>query len=401
MTTPASSSPSASSSGQKHNIAVRVFDALTLRVADKQRLLLLKLDHIGDFFTALPAFRLLRGAFPGAEITLICLPGVVALAQGTGLFDRVAGFRAENDSAQIGAAPAVFAGDLEASFEDLLDGRYGIAIDFKHDANTRKWLDSVDAGLRAGFAAPTRKGLDIALPNMEWDVAPSALRACDLPVHAELRLSLLAHAVIDALVDAPIEKTAFGAAGKDLQDASYRALADEKRFKVGVSLGAGSELRQWDHDYWLKLLLKLTSDPGMLVVFLGGPGDKDATAALAAQLTPGRWMDLTAGHPLSAVPAYFGLLDAYIGCDTGQTHLAAIMGLPTVNIFAGASSVPVWRARGPRVKTIYAEAACAPCHLRFRKDCPNHHVCMKVILPEMVFTCFEQVIAPSRDKKPA
>jgi ADP-heptose:LPS heptosyltransferase len=128
------------------------------------------------------------------------------------------------------------------------------------------------------------------------------------------------------------------------------------------------------------------------VIFCGGPGDKSLTDLLMAHLPPGSFTDLTAAFPLAVVPAYMKLLDAYIGCDTGLTHLAAGLGLPTVNIFAGISNVSVWRARGPKVKTVYAAVACAPCHLRFKRECPNNNVCMTVIMPDMVYACFEQVM---------
>ena len=47
-----------------------------------------KLDHIGDFVTAMPAFQVLRNEFPLAAIDLLCAPWNVAMARATGLFRR-------------------------------------------------------------------------------------------------------------------------------------------------------------------------------------------------------------------------------------------------------------------------------------------------------------------------
>jgi ADP-heptose:LPS heptosyltransferase len=383
----------APASPPKHNIAIRVYDAPTSQARKGLRILLLKLDHIGDFLTAIEAFRVIRHAFAGAEITLICLPAVVAMAESTGLFDRVAGFNAIQESAQLGKVPSMHGDDQDATFATLLNGPYFLAADFKHDASTRVWLDHVDAEVRAGFVAPTRKGLDITLPNMEWDVSSITVAAKNLPVHAELRLTLLAHAICETLLEKALDADLFQQKQDLDRNPSYRALVDEKRMKIGLCLGAGSPLRQWRPEYWRELLQQLVQSHNALLVFFGGPGDKVETQALTAQLDPATFTDLTAAFPLASVPVYMNLLDSFIGCDTGLTHLAANLGIPTVNIFAGISNVSVWRARGPRVKTVYAETLCAPCHLRFAEDCPNGNICMAVIVPEIVYACFEQVIA--------
>ena len=376
----------------QHNISIRTFDAPTVPVQGGVTILLLKLDHIGDFITAIPAFQVLRRYFAGAEITLLCLPAVVHMAESTGLFDRVAGFAAERDSAQLGKVPGMHASDRQEDFRSLLDGRYFLAADFKHDPESRRWLDRVDAEVRAGFTAPTQKGLDIILPPMEWDVPTTTLGGGNLPVHAELRLTLLAHAIVESLQEKTLDADLFQLPEEATATAPYHMLDSETRMKIGIGLGAGSELRQWGAEYWVTLAQKLVQTNNAVLVFFGGKGDKPATADLIAQLPPGAALDLTAALPLAQLPAAMNLLDAYIGCDTGLTHLAGSLGIPTVNIFAGISNVSVWRTRGARVKTVYAETICAPCHLRFKKDCPNNNICMTAIVPEIVYACFEQVM---------
>ena len=83
------------------------------------------------------------------------------------------------------------------------------------------------------------------------------------------------------------------------------------------------------HGRWLNipfLAQKLVQTNNAVLVFFGGKGDKPATADLIAQLPPGAVLDLTAALPLAQLPAAMNLLDAYIGCDTGLTHLAAALG---------------------------------------------------------------------------
>jgi len=276
----------------------------------------------------------------------------------------------------------------------LLDEPYFLAADFKHDPFNRFGLDHVEAHYRAAFAAQTQKGLDIVIPTMEWEVPAAGVHSGkNLPLHAEVRLTLLAHAIVESLLSSPLDPDLFKASDDLDSLPSYQALKNDTRLRIGISTGAGSELRRWKSDYWAALLQKLATTHQALFVFFGGESDKADTALLTAFLPQGSYVDLTGVLALDLAPGYMNLCDAYIGCDTGLTHLAGNLGVPTVNIFAGISNVSVWRARGPKVKTVYAEVICAPCHLRFKKDCPNNNVCMGAIVPDIVYACFEQVLA--------
>ncbi|MDE1900252.1 MAG: glycosyltransferase family 9 protein [Alphaproteobacteria bacterium] len=380
-----------------HTISIHLFDGRDggagPDAAGLHKILILKLgERIGDFVTAIAAFRLLRVSFPAAEITLVCLPSIVPFAASTGLFNRVVGFAHVGDvMAQKGTTPDPTQPEHVEAFKALLHGPYWLAVDFRCDESTRHWLDYAETYLRAGFAGPTQCGLDIALPAMEWDVPVPDLKNKSLPLHSDIRLLLLTHAIIESVRAAPPDAALFATPRAAAGDPRYEALRAEKRMKIGVSVGAGSELRKWPTDYWAELLQKLVATRDAVIVFFGGPGDGEESRALAAGLPAGRGVDMTATVSLDHLPAYMRLMDGYVGCDTGLTHLAAKLGVPTVDIYAGISNISVWRARGPRVKNIYAEVICAPCHLRFKDECPNKNVCMTVIMPEMVAACFGQV----------
>ncbi len=61
--------------------------------AAPMRILVVKVDHIGDLILAFPAVELLRKAWPGAHLTLVCAPNNVGLAKATELFDEIIGFQ--------------------------------------------------------------------------------------------------------------------------------------------------------------------------------------------------------------------------------------------------------------------------------------------------------------------
>jgi len=133
-------------------------------------ILLLKLDHLGDFITSLPAIRAVRAHFPAAHITLAVGSWNEALAIETGLADKVVPFDAFSRN-PVEDGYLDMAARAEA-FSALANGPYDLAIDLRTFPDTRGLLARVDATHRAGIGSRTTfPFLDIALPvdiAAEW-----------------------------------------------------------------------------------------------------------------------------------------------------------------------------------------------------------------------------------------
>lgn len=96
----------------------------------------------------------------------------------------------------------------------------------------------------------------------------------------------------------------------------------------------------WDEQSWIKLGTHL-SKIGLTVVFpWGNPEEKKVSETLAAKV------------PGALVPKAFSIQEAYtlitqakltVGVDTGLTHLAAVLGRPTVELYVDS---PKWKTEG-------------------------------------------------------
>jgi ADP-heptose:LPS heptosyltransferase len=133
------------------------------RPASRPReILILKLDHRGDFLMALPALEALRRNFAGDRITLVCGPWNAALAASAGIADEVRtyGFFPE-DGAKWTGEPV----EGLPEFCKAAAGRFDVAIDLRVDEDTRFLLGHVDAAVKAGIGARSRHPyLDLLLP---------------------------------------------------------------------------------------------------------------------------------------------------------------------------------------------------------------------------------------------
>jgi ADP-heptose:LPS heptosyltransferase len=85
--------------------------------------------------------------------------------------------------------------------------------------------------------------------------------------------------------------------------------------------------------------------------------------------------------PLPHLAAVLAKGTAFLGNDSGITHLAARTGIPTVALF-GPTDPAVWGPRGPGVRIMTAEKTCVPCSSEERQACPRP--CLEEIEPEGV-----------------
>ena len=131
-------------------------------LAPRRRIIILKLDHLGDFIMGVPALEKVRATFPDAEITLVVGHWNEQLARDLRLFDTVAAFDAfpRNSTEE-----KVDLGGRVADFERAFPAEYDLAIDLRTDPDTRFFLRHLRAGLRAGLGTRSQFDfLDIFLP---------------------------------------------------------------------------------------------------------------------------------------------------------------------------------------------------------------------------------------------
>ena len=72
----------------------------------------------------------------------------------------------------------------------------------------------------------------------------------------------------------------------------------------------------------------------------------------------------------------------FIGPDSGPSHLAAALGIPTLILYSGTNLFEHWRSQAENADILRNPVACSPCGL---KRCTvDGHPCMTGIKPESV-----------------
>ncbi len=117
--------------------------------------------------------------------------------------------------------------------------------------------------------------------------------------------------------------------------------------------GSGSLSKNWPSAHWKTLTeLLLAEFHDLHIVIVGGEADRLALDALQP-LKAHQRVEFLENLPLGALAKRLGTAHAYLGHDSGISHLAATLGIPSLLIF-GPTSPALWAPPHPRVEILRA-----------------------------------------------
>ncbi|MBN9561920.1 MAG: glycosyltransferase [Alphaproteobacteria bacterium] len=353
---------------------------------DIRRVLAVKLDHIGDFFTAVPALRRLRDLFPRARITLLGSPGLRGFAVATGAVDDFIGF--EFFHARSGLGQKALEGDeLDALAAQLAPERFDLAIDLRKHLDTREILRRTGARLLAGFDHLGQfPWLDVAL---EWEgdrgMHPKRSHVGDdllNLIEAIGTASRRDRAMVSAAVPGTLE----------FLSPEVRRWFD--RPVVCVHPGVGNVMRQWPVAHFAQLIDRLVENQGVRVVLIGGSDELALGEEILAGLAePASVLSLIGDVPLAELPRLLSSCALFVGNNSGPKHIAAALGVPTVGIHSGVVDATEWAPLGPRAVAVRRSMACSPCYLARPQDCHRELACLAGLEPTTVYAACARFLA--------
>ena len=151
---------------------------------------------------------------------------------------------------------------------------------------------------------------------------------------------------------------------KSLEDASRGPLLKREnlaiqREKIVFHPGSGGKGKNHPPEFWLALISALNthflSPPFHKPIILLGPAEEGLRAFFTTNLSL-EGMEILFAPELKQLQSILTQAPLYVGHDSGITHLAAMLGTPTVALFKN-SPVPQWRPLGPAVKVIQSKGS--------------------------------------------
>lgn len=367
-----------------------VYAGHPLGARDKvQRILAVKLDHIGDLVTALPAFRRLKALFPQAHLTALVGRSAMSIAAMEPAIDTLIPFEFFDARSGLGRKKLTKA-DYAALEADLTARHFDLAVDLRKLGDTRHILQHSGAPLLAGFDHNREfPWLDITL---EWE--RDALQA-DKRSHVATDLLNLIEAVGTAFATDRRTIATPASALPPISEALRAEFADLFAHPyVVIHPAAGTPLRQWSPDNFARLIDLLADEDDMRVALIGGPDEREIAARVLAKVRrQDRVFDLVGRSKLSEVPRLMAESVLFVGNNSGPSHIASGLGVPTVSVHSALVSSEEWGPLGPEAMALRRDMSCAPCYIVNVDQCHRAMGCLHGISPFAVHTVCRRFLA--------
>ena len=153
--------------------------------------------------------------------------------------------------------------------------------------------------------------------------------------------------------------------------------SDSERPVVMIHVGSGSQAKCTTAEFLAAVMTRLEAD-GYECLILEGPADHASVEAVRALV--GSSSKIVREVDVSTVAGILSQIHLYIGHDSGISHLAGLIGTPTVVLF-GPTDPERWAPRGRHVRIVSG----APCHCTTWKDVQRcqDRPCLSIKLSEI------------------
>lgn len=347
-----------------------------------ERILLIRLSHLGDVVQALPLYHGMRERFPNARLAWAIQPEFAGLVEGLPGLERVIRFGRREGF-----------GAWRRIRRELRDFAPDLAIDAQANAKSAAVLRLSGAARRVGPHRSDWRERWAARARTEGPTTPAKG-----PHDAERVESLLEH-LLGPSAPVPAQPTR-GTPGPRRDPACTPSELECGRTQVAEQLGLGAaasravivhvgdrrDPRSWPEEHIVELAAALES-AGRRCLLISGPAERDAGERLRERIGNGakHWIGQCGLRELAGfLTAAADLGARFVGSDSGPTHLAAACGMSVV-LLEGPQShrrtgpwpIPSPGTPDPRHRIVRADPPppCAPCLSR-RCHHPRGVVCM-------------------------
>lgn len=332
-----------------------------------RRILVVRLDNLGDVILTGPALRALKAHLPHVHLTLLASPGGAAAAALLPWVDDVAPCRALwQDLGRLAFDPARER-ELIAS---LRRGEYDLALiltSFSQSPHPAA-LACALAGIpvRIGESRERGRALTVALPH-----ADDGLHQCERNLQLVERLGV---PVVDRRLEIRLPRPAWSATQARL--AAHGVAGDYLVWNPFASCAA----RTYDPLRHALAARALAEYADLRLLVCGAARDRDRARELLPLLGP-RALDLVGETDLPEFAALLAGARLVLTNNTAALHLADALAVPQLVTYAGTDRDSQWMPRASPHRLLRRPTACAPC---YRFACPTGHECLALAPAEVL-----------------
>lgn len=289
-------------------------------------ILIIRPGAIGDTLLTLPVIQALRERYSAVHITLVGNATVLPLAHASGIVDEIYDYQETRWSLLFLTESSRHLRDVKL---DMILKRTQLAICWLRDPDGLVGQNLRIAGIQQIIIAPGRP---------------------DTSTHRAMHIIPYLAETIGLTWQKPLHDISL-----PLTDITPQ---EERTRLVTLHPGSGGASKCWPIEHFAEVIYYLWQQHRVAVLVLVGPAEQERFALLQSLLRaypqPGR-CEYLINAPLLLVAQRLQQSQCYIGNDSGLTHLAAMLGLPTLALF-GPSDPIIWHPPGSSVTILHEQA---------------------------------------------
>lgn len=295
------------------------------------KILFIRGGAIGDFILTLPAIQLVREQLPDAEVEVLGYPPVTRLAQAANLAH---GAR----SIEYGPLSSFFIpnGLLAPELMDYFKS-FSVIFSYLYDPDGYFEANLQRCEINTLFKGPHR--IDESLAGQ------SAAAQLAKPLES-----------LALYLDQPFVTLSFDEASRQAADAFFaKTGADSESQWIAIHPGSGSPRKNWSFEGWIEVATRLHAEnPRRRFLITSGEAEDRVITEFLALLEAAGVPHTHAGHlSLPELGTILQRCEAYLGHDSGISHLATACGIPAVLLF-GPTNPKIWAPQNPDVSILVA-----------------------------------------------
>jgi len=333
------------------------------RVTKPFKVLVIKLDHRGDFIMSLPAISRITERLKLVELDIVVGSWNREMAESLNIFKNIYVFDFFHE--KTGLDGGEYRDKEGTFFQDL--GHYDIAIDLRIFPDTRQYLRKIKADIRVG--AKTYSDIDDVL-DVSLDLG--SYKSGSIERVNQINNSLQLIELVDMMPLDVVKLPMFGI--------NAQPLASLKK-KVGVFPTSGDKVKEWPVDNYLSLfkMMEHANIVDEITLYVNS-----ATDEFKKLFTGNRKITIKENLSFDELTISLQMETLVIAHNSYGSHLASYLGVPVFSIYGGHAAIVEYLPPFGKNSILYSNTGCSPCHFKYNQ-CTSELECLVQIKPEIVY----------------
>ena len=343
------------------------------RTSSYKRILIVRMDKIGDLVLSTPVIKAVRDAYPDSHIAVLVRPYTREIIEGSPYIDEVITYD------KTKGWKAIF-NDIKFVLS-LRKKKFDLTLVLHPKNRTHIFLFFAGIPERVGYNKKCGILLTKKIPH---------IKQYGLKHEIDYTLDLLRYIGI-----VPADKTLHISTNKVSEDKIGGIFAKSGISKddtvVTIHPGSSCPSKRWRVDRFAKVADFLATNHKVKIVIIAGPLDRNF-GDKTAELMKAPKLNLSGRTTVSDLVSVLKRSDLFISNDSGPVHIACAVGVPTISIFGRNDrglSPTRWKPVGKHDIALHKDLGCEIC---LSHRCNKGFACLEAITVEDVLAAAKTIL---------